>query len=147
MPTDSHIKLTDDQKANCEGEITLEELQQALKTTKNCKSPGIDGLPYEFYKVFWVKIKILFLKFVNYSYQNKKLTINQQRGVISLLPKGNKDTVYLSNWRPITLLCCDYKLISKVLAHRLKTTLPTLIHSSQTGFVMGRYIGENITQY
>ena len=46
-------KLTQELKNSCEGEITLDELQKALKTSTNNKSPGIDGIPYEFYKMFW----------------------------------------------------------------------------------------------
>ena len=144
LPHVHHTKLSEDMKDSCEGEISKLELQEALKTTKNNKAPGIDGLPYEFYKIFWHKLSDTFMKSINYSYQHGALSINQRRGVISLLPKGNKDTHYLDNWRPITLLCCDYKLISKVLAGRLKQTLPHIIHTCQTGFVTGRYIGENI---
>ena len=50
-------------------------------------------------------------KIIKYSYTHGQLSINQRRGIISLMPKGNKDVRYMSNWRPITLLCCDYKLI------------------------------------
>jgi len=144
LPVPGHIKLTEKLKQSCEGEITSEEILEALKLTKNNKSPGIDGLPYEFYKTFWCKIKEYLMNSINYSYEHGEMSINQRRGVISLLPKGNKDVHYLSNWRPITLLCCDYKLISKVLSTRVKNTLQYLIHSSQTGFVRDRYIGENI---
>ena len=86
----------------------------------------------------------LILDSLNYSYAHGLLSINQRRGVISLLPKGNKDILELTNWRPITLLCTDYKLASKVIAFRLKQNLQYLINPCQTGFVSGRYIGENI---
>ena len=139
-----HITLSDDLKQKCEGVITEDELTEVLKLTKNNKSPGIDGLPYEFYKLFWDKIRDIFLRSIQHTYDQGQLSINQRRGVVSLLPKGNKDVHYLTNWRPITLLCCDYKLISKVLATRMKTVLKYLIHPSQTGFLSDRYIGENI---
>ena len=50
----------------------------------------------------------------------------------------------LKNWRPITLLNVDYKVAAKAIAKRIEPLLPKLIHSDQTGFVKGRYIGENI---
>ena len=50
----------------------------------------------------------------------------------------------LHNWRPITLLNVDSKVAAKAIAKQLETVLPNLIHPDQTGFVKGRYIGENI---
>ena len=58
-------------------------------------------------------------------------------GVIVLLEKKGKDRNELSNWRPITLLGVDYKLLTKTLAERLKLVLPKLIHPDQNGFVPG----------
>ena len=60
------------------------------------------------------------------------------------MPKPNKDKALLSNWRPISLLNQCYKILSGVLAERLKPTLPTVINQDQKGFVKGRYIGECI---
>ena len=110
----------------------------------NNKSPGSDGLTTEFYKLFWKDIKTPFLSSIHYSYENGKLTELQTQGIISLLPKKNKNLLVLSNWRPISLLNVDYKIISKVISNRIKKVLPSIINSSQTGFLKGRYIGENI---
>ena len=51
---------------------------------------------------------------------------------------------YLKNWRPISLLNCDYEIAAKVIASRIKTVLPTIINFDQTGFLKGRSIGENV---
>ena len=64
--------------------------------------------------------------------------------MITLIPKEDGSLLDLSNWRPITLLNGDLKIASKAIAKRIEPTLPNLIHSDQTGFVKGRYIGENI---
>jgi hypothetical protein len=61
-----------------------------------------------------------------------------------MLPKANKDTSLEDNWRPISLLNTDYKIISKVIANRIKKVLPLIIDSSQAGFVKGRNIHDNI---
>jgi len=80
----------------------------------------------------------------NYAYENGHLSISQRLGIISLIPKKNKNLEYLSNWRPISLLNNDYKIATKVIAIRIEEVLPKIIHSSQTGYVKGRYIGESI---
>ena len=66
---------------------------------------------------------------------------SQNRGVLTLLFKSGKRE-NIRNWRPLTLLNTDYKIIAKILAERLKMVLPNLIHSDQKGFVKGRNISE-----
>jgi hypothetical protein len=51
----------------------------------------------------------------------------------------------IRNYRHISLLCTDYKIIAKALAERMKLVLPSIIHEDQIGFLKDRYIGENIT--
>ena len=73
----------------------------------NNKSPGLDGLPAEFYKVFWQDIHTYLINALNSGYKKGTLSISQRRGLISLLPKKNKILYQLKNWRPISLLNCD----------------------------------------
>ena len=72
------------------------------------------------------------------------MSISQRRGIISLISKGESYLVELTNWRPITLLNVDYKTLERVIAKRIELKLPKLIHSDQTGFVKGRFIGQNV---
>ena len=58
-------------------------------------------------------------------------------GLITLLEKKGKDRTQIENWRPITLLNFDYKLLSKYLTLRLKKVIPSIVHSDQNGFVPG----------
>ena len=67
-----------------------------------------------------------------------------RRGIIKLIPKKDAEPYFVKNWRPITLLKCDYKIAAKAIANRLKNVLPKLINSDQTCFLKGRFIGENI---
>ena len=60
------------------------------------------------------------------------------------VPKKDAEPFLIKNWRPITLLNCDYKIAAKALANRLKKVLPKLVNSDQTGFMKGRFIRENI---
>ena len=126
------------------GIITEREAQTSLKEMNNCKSPGSDGITVEFYKIFWNDLKQYYLDSINYSYAHGSLTELQRQSVITLLPKHNKDTTMLSNWRPISLLNVDYKLASKTIANRIKKHIKSIIHETQTGFIKGRFIGENV---
>ena len=74
---------------------------------------------------------------------NKKLSTLQRQAVIKLIEKKDKDKRFIKNWRPISLLNVDYKIISKALASRLKKVLPNLISPQQTAYVENRFIGES----
>ena len=124
--------------------LTEIECKSALDSMKNGKSPGTDGLTPEFYKFFWTEIKELVLDALNYAFNTGKLSIDQRRGIISLIPKKDKQRTLLKNWRPISLLNTDYKLLSKSMARRMQSFLPKLIHGDQTGYIKNRFIGENI---
>ena len=73
-----------------------------------------------------------------------ELSISQRQGIISLIPKKNKDPLLLKNWHPISLLNTDYKLATKCIAKWLEKVLPHLTGRDQTGYFKGRFIGENI---
>lgn len=70
--------------------------------------------------------------------------MSQRRGIISLIPKKNKDKTILENLRPLSLLNVNYKILTKVLADRLEKVLPKILSPDQTGYAKGRYTGENI---
>ena len=125
-------------------DITIDDLKSALKSMPNNKTPGCDGLPAEFYKVFWNKIKDLLYEAVMYAYRKGEMHISARRGIITLIPKKDKDVNYIKNWRPLTLLNTDYKIVAKTLSQRLKVKLLKIVNTDQTGFLKGRFIGENI---
>ena len=131
------------QKDSCEGMLTLKECEEVLKTFKSNKSPGNDGLTIEFYKKFWPLLGTHMMNSFNETYRLGELSSSQKQAVITLLDKG-KDRLLLKNWRPISLLNLDYKIMSKVLAYRVKEVLPHIIHHDQTGYVKDRYIGEAV---
>ena len=108
------------------------------------KTPGTDGLPAEFYKVFWKDISSFLISALNYAFDSGCLSVTQRRGVIKLIPKKDAELYFIKNWRPITLLNTDYKIAAKSIANRIKLVLPNLINYDQTGFLKGRFIGENI---
>ena len=140
----NYNNLNIDEKETCDKDITLLELENAVKVMKNDKSPGNDGFPIEFYKIFWNDIKLHFYNAIIYSIKTGMLPLTARQGIISLLPKKEKNTLLLKNWRPLTLLNTDYKILTKSLANRIKPILCRIINNDQTGFLKHRYIGENI---
>ncbi len=67
-----------------------------------------------------------------------------KQGLICLIPKPNKDSIILDNWRPITLLNSDYKILASVYAEKIKHCLANIISNTQSGFLKGRHISNNI---
>ena len=137
-------KLTDDEQQELEDDRSKEELLNALKGFKENKTPGEDGFTKEFYETFFDLIGDRLLDSYNEAFDKGKMSISQRRGIISLIPKGGCYLVELTNWRRITLLNVDYKILARVIAKRIELQLPKLIHSDQTGFVKGRFIGQNV---
>jgi hypothetical protein len=137
-------KLNEDNINFCEENINITEIGLALKELKNCKSPGTDGFTADFYKFFWIKIKDLVLNSLQTAFVKGELSTEQKRGVINLIPKKEKDIRLLKNWRPISLLNTDYKILTKTLASRLKKVLPDVINEDQVAYLKERFIGQNI---
>lgn len=140
----SHSKLSEDQSKSCEGLLTLEECSCSLFSMSLNKSPGSHGIPVEFYRVLWDEVGPLVVNSFNYAFQSGFISDEQGRACLTLIPKENKDNRFIKNWRPIALLNVDYKIAAKCMATRLKTVLTDLIDPEQTGFLKGRFIGENV---
>ena len=87
-----------------------------------------DGLPAEFYKTFWSDISDALIAALNFAYEIGKLPITQRRGTIKLIPKKETDLKNIKNWRPLSLLNCDYKIAAESTANRIQATLPKLIN-------------------
>ena len=136
--------LSNTDKESCEMVITLDECTNIVKSLENNKSPGSDGFTAEFYKTFWSMINLFVYESYLYAFKTGRLSIDQRRGVLTLLPKPQKDIRYLSNWRPISLLNTDFKILAKVLASRLQKVISSIISTDQSGYIKGRCIGENI---
>lgn len=136
--------INDADKEMCDSKISIEECAQALKQLPNNKSPGSDGFTTEFYKFFWISIKDLVYESYCYAMDVGELSIEQRRGILTLIPKMNRDNRYLKNWRPISLLNCDYKILTKLLAKRLQTVMQSIVDDDQSGYIKDRFIGENI---
>jgi len=96
------VENTDQQM--CKGKVSDEECLKALNNFQNEKSPETDGLPAEFYKSFWKELHLDMVKSFNFAFDAGTLSISQRRGIITLIPKPNKDTTSLKDLRPISPL-------------------------------------------
>ena len=85
-----------------------------------------------------------FIDSANYSFRAGELSPSQKQAVITLLEKKDKDKRLIKNWRPISFLNVDAKIISKVLAARLEKIISFLVTSDQTAYIPGRFIGESV---
>ena len=135
--------FTTEQSLSCEGNLTEKEIYNSLIRFKNNKSPGNDGLTKKFYCICWDDIKNTFMISLKESKKLQYLWALQRHVIIKLLEKPNKDKRYISDWRPISLLNFDLKMISKSLATRVKKLLSNLIDARQTANVNERFIGES----
>lgn len=123
--------------------LTLLEIEHALMSMDSGKSPGIDGLPVEFYKAFWECLGKDLLVVLRECLEEGCLPLSSRRAVITLLPKkGNLQNI--SNWRPVSLLCSDIKILAKALALRLKKVISQVVHPDQSYCIPGRSIFDNI---
>ena len=136
-------KLNLEETTYLEGLLTYEHATNFLKNMTNNRSPGTDGFSADFFKVFWGQIGHFVVRSINYGYFHKELSTTQKQGIITCIPKENKSRYQIKNYRPISLLNTIYKIASGAIANRLKTTLNKLINNDQTGFIAGRYVGEN----
>lgn len=113
------------------------EAKQVLDTLKTNKSPGVDGIPAELYKAIWDEIQVDVITVFNEILNTSCLTQSQKQGYVKLIPK-TKSPVNIGDYRPISLLCVDYKWLAAILAKRLVRTLPYVLADSQRGGLPNR---------
>ena len=124
-------------------EFTAEEVKVALSQMGSTKAPRPDGMNALFYQNFWHvvgdNVVLAVLDFLNNG--NMLPKINHTN--IVLIPKV-KNPMKMSDFRPISLCNVIYKIISKVLANGLKQVLPQIISPTESAFVPGRLITDNV---
>ncbi len=126
------------------GEISDAEILQAINSLKCNKTPGPDGYTSEFYKKFALQLCPLLRAMLNESWSSGYLPPSLRQAAITLLPKGGKDLLQCSSYRPISLLNTDYKVLSKILTTRLEKVITQIILPDQTGFIINRHSSSNL---
>lgn len=123
--------------------FSSEDVKKAVFSIGDLKAPGPDGLHALFYKKFWHLVGDDITAEVLHAVNNRYIPDGWNETTIVLIPKV--DTPELINqYRPISLCNVIYKIISKMLASRLKQVLPDIISPTQSAFVPGRLITDNV---
>ena len=122
-------------------EISLEEVEDFVKNTSNNKSPGLDGLNYEFYKSQLPLLGLILVNVLNFQLSHLSLLPSNLIGATRLVSKvADNEVPLVSELRPITLLNSDYKILTGVLSKRILKVLRSVIKSSQSSCVPGANI-------
>ena len=116
--------------SDLERDITIDELQNAVKLGKPRKAPGMDGICHEFFLHTWDITKHDILGVLNDMYSRNGMLDSQKRGVIVCIPK-KQGAMRPSDYRPLTLLNADLKLLARIVATRLKRWISLLLHPQQ----------------
>ena len=133
-------KLNENQILIGESAIKESELLKGLPSMNNDKSPGNDGLTKKFQMKSWDVVKESFSTSIQQCFIVGKLSTSQKQAIIKLIKKKDIDKRFMKNCRPISLLNVDIKLISKVLANRLKSVISTIVNKHQVADIHNRFM-------
>ncbi|GKU97686.1 hypothetical protein SLEP1_g10796 [Rubroshorea leprosula] len=124
-------------------EFSKKEIYEAIQCCNGNKRPGPDGFNFTFIKKMWPILKEDIVAFAKEFWANGKLVKGSNASFIVLIPK-KENPQGLGEFRPISLIGCRYKIISKILANRLSKVLPSIINLNQSAFIGGRQIVDGI---
>ena len=138
--------LSGDDRELCKGSLSLAELADSVAGLARSKSPDPDGFSAELYCRFWDSLGPLLLKVAEESFNDGALSDSMQGSAKRLIYKKRGNIADLKNWRRISLLNVDYKIISKAITSRLSSVIGSIVHPDQTCSVPGRSIPSNVVQ-
>ena len=140
------LNLLDHDVEFCERILSANEITQAVRSLSQGKTPNSDGLPQEFYIKCWDRLCPILLKLYHFSLDQGFLSCTMQGSLTQLIFKKD-DPKCLKNWRPISLLNVDYKILSNALKTRLSRVLSSIIREDQTCSIPGRTIFDNLALF
>ena len=125
------------------GVVSEEEIKNIVWSCDSSKSSGPEGFNFGFIKYCWGCLKEDFVLVVNDFMVKGKWPSGSNASFICLIPKTD-NSQQLSNYRPISLVGCVYKMVSKILAIRLKKVISKVINVRQSAFLEGRGLLDSI---
>lgn len=136
-----HIDFSELSNANqtmLDSPVSFKEVQAAVTSFQTAKTPGLDGIPAEFYKTNAGLVIPWFHTLLLSMLEEGCLPPTMSEAVIVVIPKPNKDPALCSSYHQISLLNVDAKIVTKIPANRLIPVILTLVHGDQTGFMPGK---------
>ncbi|GJU18294.1 RNA-directed DNA polymerase, eukaryota [Tanacetum coccineum] len=135
---EKHV-LTQDQVMDMEREVSREEIRSAVWNCGDNKSPGPDGYTFEFFKKYWRFIGSDFCEAVEHFFKFEAFAKGCNSSFITLIPK-KMDAKFVTDFRPISLIGCVYKVVTKILANRLAMVISSIVSNTQSAFLSERQI-------
>jgi hypothetical protein len=126
-------KLNQVERNNLDSPLLIHELDAAINQSNKKSAPGTDGISNKFILKFWHLFRVPLHKYALACFEKGQLTINFRTAKIRLIPKKG-DKTNLANWRPISLLNCFYKILSRAMTNRLKGVIDKVTKIGQMGY-------------